>query len=46
MKKPLCIALSILQSVMLQLQQYDIDVIHVRGKNIPLEDALSWNYVS
>ena len=46
MKKPLCSAPPRLQRLLLQLQQYDIEVTHVRGKNIPLGDALSRNYVS
>ena len=34
------------KKLMLQLQQYDIEVIHFRGKSIPLGDALIRNYVS
>jgi hypothetical protein len=32
--------------MLLQLQQYDIEVIHVSGKNIPLAETLSRNFVS
>lgn len=46
MKKPLGSASPRLQRLMLQLQQFDIHVIHCPGKNIPLGDALSRNYVS
>ena len=46
MKKPLCSAPPRLQRLMLQLQQYDIEVIHFRGISIPLGDALSRKYVS
>ena len=46
MKKPLCSASPRLQRLVLQLQQFDIEVIHYRGKNIPLGDALSRNYVN
>ena len=46
MKKPLCSAPPRLQRMLLQLQHYDIEVVHCKGKNIPLGDALSRNYVS
>ncbi|MEW8548052.1 MAG: RNase H-like domain-containing protein [Candidatus Thiodiazotropha sp.] len=46
MKKPLCSASPRLQRLMLQLQQFDIHVIHCPGTKIPLGDALSRNYVS
>ena len=46
MKKPLGSASPRLQRLMLQLQQFDIHAIHCSGKNIPLGDALSRNYVS
>lgn len=45
MKKPLCSAPPRLQRLLLQLQDFDIDVIHCRGKDIPLGDALSRNFV-
>ena len=32
--------------MLLQLQHYDIEVVHCKGKTIPLGDALSRNYVS
>ncbi|XP_060558761.1 uncharacterized protein K02A2.6-like [Ruditapes philippinarum] len=32
--------------MLLQLQDFDLDVIHCRGKDIPLGDALSRNYVT
>ncbi|MCG8048271.1 MAG: RNase H-like domain-containing protein [Candidatus Thiodiazotropha endolucinida] len=46
MKKPLCSASPRLQRLLLQLQQFDIHVIHYPGKKIPLGDALSRNFVS
>ncbi|MCG8048272.1 MAG: hypothetical protein N0E48_22075, partial [Candidatus Thiodiazotropha endolucinida] len=46
MKKPLCSASPRLQRLLLQLQQFDIHVIHYPGKEIPLGDALSRNFVS
>jgi hypothetical protein len=46
MKKSLCNTTPRLQRMLFQLQQYDIEVIHVRGKNIPLADTLSRNFVS
>ena len=45
MKKPLCNAPPMLQRMLLQLQHFDIEVIHVKGKNIPLGDALSRNFM-
>ena len=45
-KKPLCVAPPRLQRMLLQLQPYDIEVIHKKGTNIPLGDALSRNYIS
>ena len=41
MMKPLASAPPRLQRMLLQLQRYDIKVIHVRGKEIPTADALS-----
>ena len=46
LKKPLGSASPRVQRLMLQLQQFDINVIHCSGKNIPLGDELSRNYVS
>ena len=46
MKKPLCSAPPRLQRMLLQLQHYDIEVVHCKGKNIPLGDGLSRHYVS
>ena len=46
MKKPLCVAPPRLQRMLLQLQPYDVEVIHKKGTNIPLGDALSRNYIS
>ena len=46
MKQPLCSAPPRLQRMLLLLLHYDIEVVHCKGKNIPLGDALSRNYVS
>ena len=46
MNKPLCSAPPRLQRHVLQLQKYDVEVIHCRCKIVPLGDALSRNYVS
>ena len=46
MKKPLCSAPPRLQRLLLQIQHYDLEIVHVRGKNLHLGDALSRNYVS
>ena len=46
MRKPLNSAPPRLQRMLLQLQDFDLDVIHCRGKDIPLGDALSRNYVT
>ena len=44
MKKPLCFAPPRLQRMLLQLQPFDIEVLHKKGTSIPLGDALSRNY--
>ena len=44
MKKPLCVAPPRLQRMLLQLQPFDIEVLHKKGTSIPLGDALSRNY--
>ena len=41
MKKPLSAAPPRLQRMLLQLQIYDLDVTHVRGKDVPISDCLS-----
>lgn len=41
MKKPLAAAPPRLQRMLLRLQKYSIQVIHVPGKNIPVADTLS-----
>ena len=46
MKKPLCVAPPRLQRMLLQLQPFDIKVIHKKGTNIPLGDTLRRNYTS
>ena len=46
MKKPLCSAPPRLQRLLLQIQHYDLEIVHVRGNNLHLGDALSRNYVS
>jgi hypothetical protein len=45
MKKTLCNAPPRLSRMLLQLQHFDIEVVHVKGKNIPLGDALSRNFM-
>jgi Integrase zinc binding domain/Integrase core domain len=44
MKKPLCAAPQRLQKLLMQLQPFDIEVVHKKGSNIPIGDALSRNY--
>jgi hypothetical protein len=34
-----------LQRLLLQIQQFDIEVVHVSGKSIPVEDTLSRHFV-
>ena len=41
MKKPLSVAPPRLQRMLLQLQKYDLHVVHVPGKNTPVADTLS-----
>jgi transposase InsO family protein len=43
-KKPLASAPPRLQRMLLQLQKYDIQILHVPGKDIPIADALSRNF--
>jgi len=45
LKKPLSAAPQRLQKLIMQLQQFDIDVIHKKGTNIPIGDALSRNFI-
>jgi len=45
MKKPLGVAPPRLQRMLLQLQKYDIEVVHVSGKNIPVADTLSRKFL-
>jgi transposase InsO family protein len=45
MKKPLSVAPPRLQRMLLQLQKYDIEVVHVPGKDIPVADALSRKFL-
>ena len=40
-KKPLAAPLLRLQRVLLRLQKYDLRVVHVRDKDIPVVDTLS-----
>ena len=44
-KKPLAVAPPRLQRMLLQLQKYDLEVIHVPGKDIPVSDTLSRNFL-
>jgi hypothetical protein len=44
-KKPLASAPPRLQRMLLRLQKYDLRVIHVPGKNIPVADCLSRNFL-
>ncbi|WAR26628.1 hypothetical protein MAR_012332, partial [Mya arenaria] len=46
LKKPLCVAPQRLQKLIMQLQPFDIEVIHKKGSNIPIGDALSRNNVA
>jgi hypothetical protein len=39
MRKPLYTVPPMLQRMLLQLKDFDLDVIHCRGKDIPLENA-------
>ena len=43
-KKPLHAAPPRLQRMMLQLQKYRLNLIHLSGKDVPVADALSRNY--
>ena len=45
MKKPLSVAPPRLQRMLLQLQKYDLHVVHVPGKNIPVADTLSRKFI-
>ncbi|MET0104994.1 MAG: RNase H-like domain-containing protein [Sedimenticola sp.] len=46
MKKPLSAAPPRLMRMLLQLQKYNIEVIHKSGKDIPVSDFLSRSYLS
>ena len=41
MKKPLSVVPLHLQRMLLQLQKYDLHIVHIPGKNIPIADTLS-----
>ena len=41
MKKPLSVVPPHLQRMLLQLQKYDLHIVHIPGKNIPIADTLS-----
>ena len=45
MKKPLSAAPPRLQRMLLQLQRYDVEVRHVSGKQIPVSDCLSRQFL-
>ena len=45
MKKSITTAPARLQRMMLSLQRYDISVVHIRGKDIPVADTLSRKFV-
>lgn len=44
-KKPINVAPARLQSMLLQLQRYDLDVVWVPGKEIPVTDCLSRQFI-
>ena len=46
MRKPLHAAPPRLQRMMLQLQKYEINARHIRGKDIPISDRLSRHFLS
>jgi hypothetical protein len=45
-KKPLHAAPARLQRMMLQLQKYRLTLVHLPGKDIPVADALSRNFLA
>ncbi|XP_046571089.1 uncharacterized protein K02A2.6-like [Haliotis rubra] len=46
MKKPLTAAPARLQRMLLQLQKYDLRIVHVAGKDIPVADTLSRKFLT
>ena len=44
-KKALATALPRLQRMLLQLQKYDLKIVHIPGKEIPVADTLSCKYL-